>query len=682
MPPDHETLLRLATRPLEDNAELHLAARGDLDSHLRQNATSDSAVASAIDSFQRADQRGLLSRHWRKAIYLGALAAAVFIGYHTITVRKAVIDFLAITGMLASGVTPKLKVPAHLSERDVLILHGDRNAGNESDRWMALWDSDPSNPVFFAQYVHGVFSDTSTLPPDLLEEAALIDPGNGWYPAIRAGALIDGTVVRGKQSTADQTALKSPTYTVKHPEKLAEAVRLIHQAAAAERINSRQEELVRLQIPLLGERTDWISQVRITAHVAAITAAGSIAVNRLRDAFPAEAQRLADEGNRDEFLRLIESWETITRLFIEGGWTLVDLLIAKVMVVSPATTFRDAALKLGLEKEAGRFEAIAAWGRDDKERRNRKGISDPNLLVIERRGSIMAGLTAPMLARQVENPPPLTKTDLLPSRLAEHALSQRFLMTPSLMILALAAGLASLRFACSSRMNRKLSARLTDLLQRRDWMLVLPGGAVFPIVLYLVLVYLSPLSGREWSLRPMGFTPFFAYMAAALVLAMTMTSVFASHVLDRRLKVFGQTSKNPRTKWVMLLLAALATLMIGAAAPAFYSLKLPPPVLRTLLWTAYLLATIPLLWLIGGLARPLFGVGHPTLGFATLHRLLVPGYSLAFVTLALALPLHVAIERHWMKKDRLMDITPEAPAITRYEWDVTQQLRRELLKVL
>jgi hypothetical protein len=678
MPPDHETLLRLATRPLEGNPELLVAARGDLESRLESDPESNNAVASAIDSFQRADRRGMLARHWRMLVYLTALALGVYGASQTLRLRAMAAQVTSITsiGPVVAASTPKR--PSHLTSRERLLLYGDDQASNQTDRWKPLWDSDPSNPVFFAQYVHGEFSDRKSLTPELLADAARIDPGNGWYPAIQAGALLDGTVVREKQNPADQQALKAPTYTVKNPEKLAAAMELIHQAAAMERMNSRQEELIKWQIPLLGERTDWISQVPITAFAAGMTAPGSIAMRRLPDAFAGEAQRLAAEGKRDEFLRLVQSWDTINRHFLDGGWTMIDMLIAKVMIVSPAANFRDAALKLGLEKEAGRFEGIAAWSRDDRERRNRKNAPDPLGDLVERRGALLTALTLPMLTRQAENPPPLTEDDLLPSRLAEHALSQRILVTLSCLILALAAGLASIRFLGSSPLNRKLSARMTDLLQRRDWALVLLGGAVIPIVLYLVLVYLSPLSGRDWSLRLLGFIPLFAHIAAALVMVLTMTTALASHVLDRRLAAFGLTVGWPKTRWAMLLCAALSTIIIGAVAPAFHEFNLPPPARLILLSGGCLLIAIPLLWLIGGLVKPLIGFGGSTLRFATLHRVLVPAWIFGFVILAITSPLHHAIERHWMQQDRLMEITPDAPSLSRYEWETTQQLRREL----
>ena len=53
-----------------------------------------------------------------------------------------------------------------------------------------------------------------------------------------------------------------------------------------------------------------------------------------------------------------------------------------------------------------------------------------------------------------------------------------------------------------------------------------------------------------------------------------------------------------------------------------------------------------------------------------------------FIVLAATAPVHHAIERHWIQQDRLLEIAADAPALSRYEWLVTQQLRVELLETL
>jgi hypothetical protein len=50
--------------------------------------------------------------------------------------------------------------------------------------------------------------------------------------------------------------------------------------------------------------------------------------------------------------------------------------------------------------------------------------------------------------------------------------------------------------------------------------------------------------------------------------------------------------------------------------------------------------------------------------------------------MAASMPLYHAAEKRWLAQDRLMEITPEAPALSRYEWMVAQAMRAELLEIL
>jgi hypothetical protein len=54
----------------------------------------------------------------------------------------------------------------------------------------------------------------------------------------------------------------------------------------------------------------------------------------------------------------------------------------------------------------------------------------------------------------------------------------------------------------------------------------------------------------------------------------------------------------------------------------------------------------------------------------------------AFALLGATLPLHMLEERFWVKRDTVLRADPEHPATTRYEWEVIQQMKGELLEVL
>ncbi len=96
---------------------------------------------------------------------------------------------------------------------------------------------------------------------------------------------------------------------------------------------------------------------------------------------------------------------------------------------------------------------------------------------------------------------------------------------------------------------------------------------------------------------------------------------------------------------------------------------------------AALLGILVLTGLIIGI-RAVFSKRPALLRRVTLSRVLVPAYALGMLLMAASMPLYHAAEKRWLAQDRLMEITPEAPALSRYEWEVAQAMRAELLEIL
>ena len=73
-------------------------------------------------------------------------------------------------------------------------------------------------------------------------------------------------------------------------------------------------------------------------------------------------------------------------------------------------------------------------------------------------------------------------------------------------------------------------------------------------------------------------------------------------------------------------------------------------------------------------------LGKRSLHSATLARLMVPACLFGMLIFALLMPFHYAEERHWIQQDHLLEITAASPAMNRYESDLTEVLRKELME--
>jgi hypothetical protein len=88
------------------------------------------------------------------------------------------------------------------------------------------------------------------------------------------------------------------------------------------------------------------------------------------------------------------------------------------------------------------------------------------------------------------------------------------------------------------------------------------------------------------------------------------------------------------------------------------------------------------LWLLGVVLRGLFSRGRHLLKRVTLSRVVVPAYMCGTLLAVLAIVGQHLLEDYWARHDRLMEAAPDAPAMSRYEYEVAQALRGEILDIL
>ncbi len=677
MTPEADRLLDLATRGLAANQELHLAARSMLASRIESSGAQAPQVEAASLAFAAADGSPL-RRHRRMLLLTIALLSVLFAIAQGIQQWNDLAWAREIYGVFSPSNPVQAVSAPGLSSTQKLLLHGRIGATSETERWKPLWENQPENPAFLAQYAAACFADHGKLPAEVLEAAERIDPDNGWYQALDAAAMLDGALTRESQSMADRKAFKTPVILIKDPARLEQGLALIRQAAAKPRFVSYGKELIAMRIPLLAERTDISSTISIVAYTAGITTQAHH-FRRFADAFAASAARYAAVGDAQAFLKITADHEAISRKVINDSWTLVETLISKNLLVGPSRNLRDAARTLGLQEALARYETLAAWEREDRTRREARGARPAASELIDAKGSIMTSQTLPMITKMVKSPPPLADTDLQPIRRAEHALILRFLCYAAILLIALAAGVAACQRYFTSTLIHSLSNRMTQLFSPRDEFLLLGAGPLIPLGAYAAVIHLSPLSSREWALHgPAGFL-ILAQAGALVILMLAFPMALAGSILDRRGKVFQLGATSPLVRWLVLGCGFLGIPALGALGPALHEMKLPNAPLFALLAVAATLALIPLFWLLAGFLQPILGTRENTLRLATLTRIAAPVWAAGVIVLPACAHLLHQDERLNTSRDRLLRISAEAPAMSSYEWEITQRLRGELL---
>ena len=674
-----ERFLDLATRPLAGNAELHLAAQAELREQLEAHAAaSPQALATAADSLARAD-RHPRRKHWRTALYLTTMLVFLpLLGhflwqYYSLTRSPKLLSPTSV--LFSPRPDPLRRHMEKLNPQQRLLLFGNRNASNDSDCWKPLWDSAPENPAFLVVYAAAYFRDHKELSPEILEAAAKIDPDNGWYPVRVAAATAEGSVTKKPAlTTKEREAGKAPEWQIVDAARLQEALAQLHQATAKPMLATRQAELLRQRIRLLPPRDDTVSQVLLISYLAGLSTT-STNLHPLADIMSARARECARNKDAEGFRRIVADWQWLSRHAAEDGLTLIGLLIARSVFESPLATFRDSARELGLGEEARRFAALEERTRSEKKARQQRREPPPGDLVVER-GSLLACLALFTGQSMVAAPPPLAESDLRPGRYADHAVLGRTGAVASCLLLGLCAGFAALHRFRHGPLVRALSARLLALLRPSDWAWILAGGIAVPVLWHLAITRLTSLGARQWSLESSGLVAAWGQLASQLVLTAILPAVIARWRLAKRGAPLGLTTRRQWPGCLAAAAVAAAIPVFGAMRPAAAPANPDRPILACVLTGA------ALLWLLVGFSRSLFGWRHHALRRAVLARILLPAWFFGMLVFALSIPLHYAEERHWIQQDRLFEISADAPALSRYEWQVTQELRKELLETM
>jgi hypothetical protein len=658
MHPDARRFIELSTRPLEREPEIR-QAEAELEKAIENS--SPQQLAEAADMLSKADSRPH-RRKWWIALYLITLVVSLPLLAHTLKQVSRTSEISGLFSPMSQEAPKPISIP-HLTDQQKLLLDGDRNAATAADRWRPLWESDPENAAYLAEYASAYFRDHKQLSPEIREAAERLDPDNGWFIALAAAAMAEGTVTRkGPNDNA--------VFTIHDEQRLRETLTMLHQLVRKPRFKSYLTELHRERFALLPPRRDFVSQIPSMAYVASYQVS-NIPFRRFADAWAAGAQQCAAKGDVAGFKKIIADWHAFIKINNDNSDAFVNLLITKVMMLGPAKYFRDAAHALKLADEERYFQRLVDYSKAEKQRRQTSGDAKDN--EFRRKSSLFGGLSGPMLARQVQSSPPLTDAELRPGRHADHAFFGRVLTGPAWLLFGLAVVFTAFGRYRHNPLTRRLSLRMLDLLCPSDWILLFLGGLVAPVLWYLFISRLSPLAAREWSVTVVSLIPvcgqFGSLVASVIILPVTITG----RLLEKRGANF---LPSPRFWWPGWLAAAAAL----AAIPLFGAVPHDTPFSKGLLVLSLVLAGIAVVWILGGLivlCRKSRSLGH-----ATLIRMVLPVWVAAMLVMALSLYFHYAEEERWIQQDRIGEITADSPSLSHYEHLVTEVLRREILETL
>jgi hypothetical protein len=681
MPDPAERFIDAATSPLVDNPELQIAARQELAGSI------GSAVAGTGDSLDtaaarlEAADRKPHGEWWRPTVYITTAIISAWVlvtSWSSFALAREALNVIGNLGGISLGSSGEnaweKRFSKNLTPEQKLLLMGDTRRQGKAAQFAALWESDPENPAYYADYASAYFFQHDSPPPDFLETARKLDPDNGWFPGILAGQTAKQAL--DSSSSAKSTTAKSPggvkIKLIKDPAKLDEAMALLHEASTTKRIDSYQLAMVRQRIPLLPPRTDNLTQLGPVAYVAGLPAL-NLRFRYLADAVAAKAIQLAAAKDTEGFKRLLADWEAFTALHVraEHG-SLVDVMVAVVCTQGPLKALSEAASDLGMPDEAARLKALDQ--RFEERRAAIKSRTDPNANMAMH-SATLAGLSLPVVSKQSMHSPVLTEADLRPGRLADRATIDRFMSVAGWLLLGLAALATGLYRHRCGRLSKRLSERMVLLIRPLDWFWIFGAGIVLPLLYYVVISRYTPLGGRDWSLKASAFAVPAGQFSSMLWLMIVLPVVIIRPRLSVRGRATGLASGKQVFGWISVACGFLALPCFGL------TLVSDSPSEKLLIVAGLLLGALQVYALVAGI-RALFSKPPSLLRRAAISRALLPAYVVGMAAMVIALLGFHEEEKHWIAQDRLMEVTVEAPSMSRFEYQVSQTMIRELQELV
>ncbi len=658
-----DRFLEAAVEPLADHAELQLAARHHLEAEL-----SPEAGEAELDAAASRLERGGNMR-WRRAWAAVVLAASIpmLVG----PVMKLARSWIAIRPLTSYGLhEPGFPFRDTLSPADRLLLFGDDTRPDGTDRWQPLWESDPENPMFYLVYALAYENEHDALPPDFLETGRRIDPDNGWFFIRQAASGAEAVVERDSQSWKDRKAGKPPTWTVKDEGGLAERIDLLKQGAGAPQIRSYRNELAHLRFSKLPVPDDFAESLPPIAYLAGTTI--DMSERHVADLVAAEARRCLRERDREAFIELAEVWNRLMPSRLAEAGTLVECLIVNAMMGATLPPMSKAAEALGVDAELWRSRSEEWQARKDalRERGDAadRSASEDRIL---HHGSALTVLTAPMISRQVMDPPPLTASDLLPATRVEQALIARAMSVATWLLLGCFVLVSLVVGATQAPLARCSVKSFSRIFDRADVGWIGGAGVLAPLLIYLVLRYGTPLSRLEWGPK----LTLYAVPVAHFVGLALMWIVWPLAIAGWRAQGLGKLLgwKPPGWWTASAMLAPLAGMVC-------FSFAVPPgPRSMLLAGIGVFFGAWSLAWWLCRTLASSFGGTAGRVPRQTVDRAARPAW-LGAMLLLVGLVFHFhAEERRWFAREEVMRFDP---GFTAYEAKVSERLKQELGELL
>jgi hypothetical protein len=679
MTPKQE-LLRQWMEPLADNPEQQYQAYGLLDESIDEQADSlpqASALMRSVTPVSRA------RRHKGFVLFtITALLLVAFMGFRGWRWWEDVTTFLHYNPFDAPAFPLKTQTP-----QEEFLLYGDQNRTGMAAPWKALWEIDPHNVVFFADYVRNYAMMARELPPGALEIAEKLDPQNGWYlllaAEIGAGSVVDdGNIVHPRSPVTDAQIEATPWHerrglyhhvvyqrSINDRAKAKIIMDLWRKSLEKERYESHQSAMHHMRVNILNRRTCWNDQYSPIYYLASVkrTTAASQLLTKLIIASLQEADFSTPEGQllfRDAtmFTERIARVDAMGLMDLHVRKPLLLLMYQQILVID--TSHLDPAL-VALWRE--RYASLTAL---------EQHLQKFDIFPVDgtkEHGYLLADEHLVSPARFTNRPVSLDIARLTPMRYADHCVVLKGLCAAGcvLCFLMIPYHLLGKRNAFLHR----VSYEVWQAIPTRDLFRLVLLTVVAPLLYYGLLTFATDLTGKEWAVDYGYLFPWVpAISVFLLILLLTRLLAVRCFLPWERLRA------NPRGVYHYCGWAAVVLLLVPLHGMTFLLPWLKEDLTIVILLGIFWLPA--LLWLLAG-AITRIGIGDFYDRMMNGVRCRVVGVTTASVIMVLVLAFGAlrGVEAYWVNQDKVTTIDPYLMCSV-YEAEILRGAQQDVLEAM
>lgn len=610
---------------------------------------------------------------------------------------------LLLTGIwLVQTITFDAKAVSPIPQKNKLFglfggmsLFGSRSDFTEEEKWILNGDvvhplhetipydfgqSDSALKQYAAEYVSQYEGSNGVFPPDLIEIGSAVDPDNPWYLYLKVSDIADVTVsAKSKKERereneskrekarriADAGGKDEPAFIVDdaYYQKLSEAYELIEKADAMGELKQHRVDLLKRRLNILssaGEH-DYFSRIGFLNEAFGFTY-NSIEYLKLSAVFDAKFQQLKERGDKEEVEKWLGIYKRYLDSMINSSSSMVDLLVVQAHWKNHLTEIQAVAEAVGLNEEAKKMKRLSDQLAEDKVARtnsyHESGQIDPNQY------GILSGLlvgTNRMSIKPLEFDP----DEHLSDRYTDHSFITKYIALLGTVLLFVVLMFVASYLLYKGKLARFFGDRILSLLTVKDWVLIILGGVILPIIFYYVVNQHTPLGVRKWNVLAGESSSIMLQFINMLLLMIT-----ASYCLLRwklSVRSCGAVKKNDWRAWSALVSSFVALLLIGFNG---YEIS----------WTSYITAFLALyvicFFLVRG-ARAYIS-NERLISVAAMNRGMITLLILAIISTAMLVPFYYADEKKWIREDTLMTLSPEHLGDTSRGYRTMMAIKEEL----